>query len=289
MRAALTILVLAACSLCPRGARAADEGAPPKSLAELVDRARALEGEKAWESLLPAAGEVFTHPEATVEHRLDATLMQACALAMVAEASEAEKPFRLLLRGRPGFEMPADTDPKILAVFRKVQADEKAILSQVRELTLRELKLAGEPPVKGEGGSPLTFGYRLRDPRGMVAQMNLRYRREGEKDFASLSLVRNESGGWAGAIPGEWTQSEKPYQVEYYLTTADAEGQTLVDLAAATAPLKVPVEPQVPLYKSGWFWGAVGVVAVAVGAAAGILVSQASALPSSDLGTIQPR
>lgn len=290
MRAALATALALSFSLCPSFARA-EEGSPkPASkLPELVERARALEAEKSWEALLPVAGELFSHPEATVEQRLDATRMQACALAVVAGPSEAEKPFRLLLRGRPGFELPKDAAPRILAVFEKVQAEEKAILQQVRDLTVRELQLTGEPPLKGEGGTPLAFGYRLRDPRGLVAQVNLRYRREGEKDFASLALVRNESGSWTGSIPADWTKTDNPFQVEYFLTTADADGKTLMDLADAASPLKVPVEPQVPIYKSGWFWGAVGVVAIAVGAAAGVLASQAATLPASDLGNIQPR
>ncbi len=292
MRAALPILAfaLAASSLSPSFVRA-EEASPPTAgaLSELVERARALQSEKAWEALLPVAGEIFSHPSASLDQKLDATLMQACALAMVAGSSEAEKPFRLLLRGRPGFELPADADPRIQAVFQKVRDEEKAILRQVRELTLGELALTGDPPAKGEGGSPLTFGYRLRDPRGLVHEVHLRYRREGDKDFASLPLARDGSGAWTATVPGEWTESDKPYQLEYFLTTAGADGEPLIDLAGAAAPLRVPVEPQVPIYKSGWFWGAVGIVAVAVGAAAGILVSQAGALPSSDLGTIQPR
>ncbi|MGC4122413.1 MAG: hypothetical protein QM765_49115 [Myxococcales bacterium] len=286
MRAAFAIVVFCLLGLCPSFARAEGQ---PRPIAELVERALALQAEKSWEALLPVAGELFTRPEATLDQKLDATLMQACALAMVAGASEAEKPFRLLLRGRPDFELPADTDPKILAVFKKVQGEEKAILQQVRELDLKQLSLTGEPPAQGQGGAPLVFGFQLRDPRGMVAQMNLRYRREGEKEFASMPLARSDSGRWSGAIPAEWTKTEASFQVEYYLTTSDAGGGSLVDLAAATSPLKVAVEPEVPIYKSGWFWGAVGVVAVAVGAAAGILVSQAGTLPSSDLGTIQPR
>ena len=43
---------------------------------------------------------------------------------------DAEGPFRLLLRLNPGFVLPAQTTPKIVAVFRKVEAEERAIFEQ---------------------------------------------------------------------------------------------------------------------------------------------------------------
>jgi ribosomal protein L9 len=54
---------------------------------------------------------------------------------------EAEKPFRLLLRARPTFELPASTPPKIMAVFRKVQVEEQALFKDAR----RDIRMADRP------------------------------------------------------------------------------------------------------------------------------------------------
>jgi len=267
-------------------------------IGELLDRAGKHFRDLDYDKVLPLAEAVLARSEVTIEQRLDAYLMQGSSLAIIGDAVEAEKPFRFLLRGRPDFDMTADTAPKILAVFRKVQVEEKAIVDQMRELErariLKDLKLSGEPPEKGLGGLPLKFEYHLRDPRGVVSQVQLRYRRAGEQAFAALPLVRAEGGGWAAAIPGEWTQSPDPYKLEYYLTTADAEGRGLLDLASSGSPLNLPVDAgsipkSTPLYKNGWFWGGVAVVVVALGATGYVVYSQGRELPKTDLGTLQPR
>lgn len=282
----------------PAPAAAGQEPLAQMPLTELLERAGKHYRDLDYDKVLPLAEAVLARSEASIEQRLDAYLLQGSSLAIIGDAVEAEKPFRFLLRGRPDFDMAADTPPKILAIFRKVQVEEKAIVDQMRELErariLKDLKLMGDPPEKGQGGQPLPFEFRLRDPRGVVAQVELRYRRGGDQAFAALPLARSEGGAWAAAIPGEWTQSPEPYRLEYYLTTTDSEGRGLLDLASASSPHALPVEAgsvptSTPLYKNGWFWGGVAAVVVALGAASVLIYTQGSELPKTDLGTLQPR
>jgi hypothetical protein len=133
---------------------------------------------------------------------------------MVAGSSEAEKPFRLLLRGPARFELPPTPTPRIQAVFHEGPARRRqAILPPGPGADPRELARTGDPPAQGRGdGSPLTSASSaLRSPAGWVHEVHLRYRREGDKDFASLPLARDGSGAWTATVPGEWTESDKPY------------------------------------------------------------------------------
>ena len=195
---------------------------PEAGPAELLARARALYDALEYDRVIPFAEALLARAEADIEQRLDAYLLQGSCLAIIGDPVEAEKPFRFLLRGRPGFDLPPETAPKILAVFRKVQVEERAIVEQLRELErarlVKELELSGGVPEEAVGGRPLPFEFRLRDPRGVVAAVQLQYRRRGEPSFSSLALRRDESGAWRGALPGEWTASSTGFALEYFLT-----------------------------------------------------------------------
>jgi len=238
----------------------------------------------------PLAEELLARTDGTVDERLDAYLLQGSCLAIVGDAIEAEKPFRFLLRGRPTYEMPAETPPKILGVFRKVQAEERAIVGQLKELgrqrAIRELELKPNPLATARGGVPLVFEYKLKDPRGSVAAMYLSYRKSPSAPFSSLALTIDDRGFWRAELPGEWTASEDGFTLQYYLTTRDAEATDLVTLGGPRAPLALPVEAGVvaevkPFYRSWWFWTAAAAVVVAGGASGYLLYSQATSLPQT--------
>ena len=273
----------------PAPAAAAPVALPTEDLsksdtAALLERAGKHFRDQDYDKVLPLVEAALARPDVSVDQRLDAYLMQGSSLAIIGDAVEAEKPFRFLLRGRPDFDLSADTAPKILAIFRKVQVEEKAIASQMKELEhnriVKELQLLGVPPAQAQGGLPITFTYQLRDPRGLVTQVQLLYRRAGEEAFAALPLKHDPRGDWSGAIPGEWTASPTPYSLEYFVTSADVAGERLIALASATSPLALPVDAgkvpeQKPLYKNGWLWGGVALVAVALGTATYFVVQKA--------------
>lgn len=278
----------------PAGDNAAEPGP-----AELLREAKKLYEGLEYDQVVPLTEGVLNHPGASVDQRLDAYLLQGSSLAVIGDQIEAEKPFRFLLRGRPDFDMPSETPPKILQVFRKVQVEERAIVEQMAELerarVLKSLALVDEPLEEPTGGVPIEVVVKLTDPRGAVVRTELRYRRQGAPQFASLPLERAGGGDWRGQIPGEWSENEDGFVLEYYFHTAGADDRTLVELGSAQAPKTVAVLPGevgdgVPFYQSVWFWGVTGaaatVVTVAAASSAGALVYWQTLPPAGSLPTV---
>jgi hypothetical protein len=246
---------------------------------ELLEKVKALYGSLDYDKVIPVAEAALAREDLGVEQRLEVYRLYGSAKAIVEDPADAEKPFRMLLRSRPDYELPAGTPPKILAVFRKVQSEEKALSAQLREVErariVSGLKLLGEPPATARGGAPLALSYRLRDPTGAVDSIRVPYRRSGEHNFSALALQRSEDGDWRGQIPGEFTASEQGFALEYYVETLDPSG-TLLSLGTEHAPKRIevtagrlkPVSPP-PLPRWAFFTG-VGVTAVSGVAAGGL-------------------
>lgn len=270
---------------------------PTIPTAELLKRAWALYEALECEAVIPVAEEVLAREDVTIDMRLDAYLLQGSSLAIAGDPIEAEKPFRFLLRGRPDYDMPAETPPKILSVFRKVQVEEKAIITQMRELErariVRELELESDTPAESSGGVPLVFDYRLRDPGRAVQSVSVHYRRAADEPFSSLALQIDDSGAWRGEIPGEWTANDSGFALEYYVLTQDAKGADLLRAGDPTRPLTIQMAPGTvadarPIYKSPWLWTAIGVALVGAGVGGWFLYDSMTALPQTD-GLIHSR
>lgn len=213
------------------------------SVKDLLSRARALYDVLEYDSVLAFTEAVLARPDIALEPKLDAYALQGSALAIIADAIDAEKPFRLLLRAEPDFNLPESTPPKILAVFRKVQVEERAILEEFQKIErarlMASLRIEGDPPAEARGGRSLSFRYRLIDPRGAVESVRVSYRREGDMEFTSLPLKRDETGLHAGRILGEWTAGAG-FTLQYYVSASDAKG-VLASLGSAAKPMSLPV------------------------------------------------
>ena len=212
----------------------------------LLEQAQKQYDNLEYDLVIEPATAVINMESVPLEKKLDAYLLLGSALSIVGDPIDAEKPFRLLLRGRPDFDLPPDTPPKILAVFRKVQVEEKAIAEQLfslrRNQLIKSLQISGENPVEGKGGYPLIFSYELQDPKNAVDTIEIKFRREGERNFSALALKRNESGAWVGAIPGDFTSNEDGFILEYTVETLDSHGPLLV-LGPFPDVLKVNITP----------------------------------------------
>jgi hypothetical protein len=261
------------------------------STADLLAKANSLYDALEYEQVIPVTESVLARDDADIDMRLDAYLLQGSSLAIVGDPIEAEKPFRFLLRGRPSYDMPAETAPKILAVFRKVQVEERSIVTQMRELErariVRELNIDPDVPEDATGGLPLEFNLKLRDPGRAVDSMSLHYRRGTEQQFSALALQLDDTGVWHGELPGEWTENDDGFDFQYYVSTADANGHELLTVGGATSPLNIAVAPGSvadarPVYKTWWFWTAAGVVAAAAGVGGYLLYDKATELPETD-------
>jgi hypothetical protein len=274
------------------GAGAASPAAFAAGVADVLAQAQQAYAELEFEQVLSLSEQVLGAADATVDQRMDAYFLQGSALAVVGRAIDAEASFRYLLRGRPDFDVPDRTPPKIVAVFRKVQAEERAILEQVRGLErkriLDSLTMTATLPDEPRGGVPLAFIYSVRDPSQAVASLRVRYRRAGESDFSSLALARDDTGRWLGELPGEWSENDDGFTLEYFATTFDHEGAELISDGGVTAARTMAIAPgsvagAAPFYAQPWFWGVSAGATLAVAAAAGVVVVVATLPPASDL------
>lgn len=225
-----------------------------------------------YERVVTSAAELLVRSDLPLDVRVEAYRLQGCARAIVADPVDAEQPFRLLLRAQPGYELPDSTPPKILAVFRKVQSEERALASTLKEVERRRLvgtlKLIGEGPAQGTGGQPLMFSWRVRDPLSVVETVEVPWRKSGQRSFSTLSLERTQDGSWRGVIAPELTADERGFALEYFVRTADAEGPLLVQGAEST-PFTVNILPgtlapvRVKPVPASVFWTTVVVTATA--------------------------
>jgi hypothetical protein len=269
-------------------AAAAADGA---SATDLLGQARKAYEQMEYDSAAALSTRALDLPGLDAEARLDAYLIQARSLAITSEPQAAEVPFRLLLRARPDFELPPNTPPKILGVFQKVQSEERAILEQVRSVSRKRLvdglSLLNEPPAQGRGGKPLAFAFRLRDPTAAVTAFEVPFRRAGESDFSALALKREQDGTWRGALPAEWTASERGFNLEYFLVTRDDSGP-LLTRGNAQSPLTLAITAGMvererfrPLPR--WsVWAGVAATAVAALATGGLAMGTRSAQADYD-------
>ncbi|MDP7040803.1 MAG: hypothetical protein QGI45_16735, partial [Myxococcota bacterium] len=166
----------------PGQAGVADELAAAQQAYRLLD----------FDEVLAPAQAVLDAAEAHIEDRMQAYYLLGSALAVIGDVVNAEKNFRYLLRGKPDFDVPPKTTPKIVAIFRKVQAEEQSIRQQVRALELKRLResltLENLSAEVLTGGYPLEFKLRLKDPRQAVEAMRVHYRKEDQGDFSALAL-----------------------------------------------------------------------------------------------------
>jgi hypothetical protein len=262
---------------------------PAELLAEAARQTEALE----YDRVISLAEQVLTHGDATVHDKLEGYLLQGSALAIVGRPVDAETAFRFFLRGRPDFDLPPSTAPKILAVFRKVQVEERAIIAQTRELELQSivqsLRFTGEAPATVEGGSPVPFDYVVSDPRAVVAAVIVFYRRSDEAIYSALALQRDQHGHWRGALPGALTENDSGARLAYYVATRDAAGEPLVTVGSGAQPRTIEMSPgRSPgaITASPWFWIVVGSTALVITGAGIYGYRQSRRLPASDLGTV---
>jgi hypothetical protein len=220
---------------------------PPE---QQVERAERLFAALEYDQVLPLVRAVLSDPSLSLELKVRALAVEGSTLAITADVADAERPFRKLLRLKPDFELPPKSPPKILAAFRKVQAEEKTLAEELEatrlKQTIAKLKLLDEPPTVGKGGRPLKLSLRVFDPDGTVSSVKVPYRRAGAASWSVLALARDETGAWAGTIPGEVTASADDYALETYVVTNDAKGGALLTRGSERAPLKIDVAAGTP-------------------------------------------
>lgn len=246
---------------------------PEESLALAKKKFAALD----YDQVIAALKPVLDDPAVDPELKAEAWVLEGSTRAIIQDLVDAEQPFRKLLRLKPDFELPAKTAPKILAAFRKVQAEEKAFAAETRQAErariIAGLRLLDLPPDAAKGGRPVPFALRLFDPNGAVAELVVPYRKAGEPTYSTLALVRDETGTWRGALPGEVTVNDQGLRLEYFVETRDPKGARLLTKGTEGQPLLLEVSPgqlKRAALPRGFFYGATG-AALASGVALGVV------------------
>jgi hypothetical protein len=212
----------------------------------LLERAQVLYETLEFDGLLKVAEHLLGRDDLSSEQRVRAYLLQGSALAVVADPTDAERPFRLLLRIDGNFDISPSTPPKILNVFRKVQVEERTLaekLKQVRRAKVMEaIHLMNELPQGAPGGVPHRFSLRLKDPTNSIDEVRIAYRTPGDKTFSALALQRDDGGQWTGELPAAITASDKGFDLPYRIEASDAEGP-LLTRGTNDAPLVLHFAP----------------------------------------------
>ena len=251
--------------------------------ASLLTEAKALFEDMEYDSVIPKAEAVVKHPESTTQQKLDAYLLKGSSLVIIGNSIDAGIPFRSVLRISPNHELPPNESPKIVSVFNLVKQEEQAIRDQTRAIELamllQQMSIIGNIDKNQTGGVPLEFSYQIRDPRGLVEQFQVNYRRQGEKSYSSLALKQEDNGSWTGGITGEWTENADGFVMEYQLVTTDSVGEKLISLGTQDAPLQLnmapgTVEGAIPLYEKVWFWVLTGVAVATIAGTSGYFIHE---------------
>ena len=125
------------------------------------------------------------------------------------------------------------------------------------------------------------------DPLKMIEQRELNYRREGEKNWTTLSM-RNET--LEVQLPANPMPAEgKEYKMQYYITSIDAKSAELHNLGTAKSPLVFLVSKDAivrppPIYKRWWFWAGAG--AVVAGGITTYAIIKNNELPAVKVGDV---
>ncbi|MEM6730761.1 MAG: hypothetical protein AAF658_04355 [Myxococcota bacterium] len=264
-------------------------------MSDMLTQARKLAEELEYPRVVALTESVIEDSRATPKDKLDAYLLLGSAQAFIGNPLEAESAFRFLLRGRPDFEFPEGTSPKITWVFRKVQHEEREILKQTEEMrrarVASAMKLGLAAPERAKGGEPVRFELKIRDPFGAVQVASLHYRKSEEPLFSRLPLKLDDAGLWVASIPAEWTANERGETLEYFIGTEDAQQTILRSLGSEADPLRIALEAgqppsKEPIYSTWWFWTASAVAVVGLSVATALVIDARTSVPDGDVDPI---
>ena len=239
--------------------------------ADDLARARASYGDLEYEAAIASADRALAGTPGR-DDRIEALRIRAFALSVLGRDAEAAAAFVAILAIRPQFELPEKTSPRVLAVFRPARSrwelERETSLREKLGADLAALELAAEWPSSGRGGRPLEVGVRMRDPKRLIAEVAVHYRRRGQKTYSRLA-VRPSSEAFAVVIPGDLTASRDDYQLEAYAVAVHSSGVALVRIGSREKPVSLAlgagqVPRPTPIYRRWWFIASAAAVALAV-------------------------
>lgn len=257
--------MIAASALALAAATGAAEPARPAS-----DLA-ALFADQEYEAVIASADRALAGPALSVDERARVRFLRGAALAVLGRDAEATDDFVRLLGEQPLFAPPAETSPRVLAVYEPARArwqvDRETALWLQLGTAVPALRLDVDAPTTARGGRPLSIAVALADPSAIAATLELRHRRRGERTWSAQTVPAAPRASLR--LPAQLTESSAPYQLELYVEVIHGSGVALVRRGSADDPLVVEVaagrmpRPR-PIYRRWWFWAGVGAAAIAV-------------------------
>jgi hypothetical protein len=249
------------------GAATASIAGPAEDLAG----AQASYDDQEYESAIAVADQVIAGkpPKAVA---IEALRLKAFALAVLGRDDEAASAFVAILAIAPRFELPEQTSPRILAVFRPARSrwelGRETALREELGADLAALELEVDWPASSRGGRPLELSVRLGDPKSLIAEVAIHYRRRGHHSFSRLA-VRPTGSRFAIAIPGDLTASRVDYQLEAYAVAVHSSGVALKRVGSRENPMALAlgagqVPRPTPIVRRWWFIASAAAVALAV-------------------------
>ena len=241
--------------------------------AESVARARAAWSELEYERVVEAANAALASADLPDTDRVEALRLLGSALVILDRTADADAAFARIFAVNPDYTLPANTSPRIRAVFdparARWQVEEQQRLATQLGPQLAALRLHLELPRSPRGGLPIVIGVDLADPSKVASAIILAHRRAGES-YYTLATVPARPGRCTLAIPGELTASRTPYTLELHVQVRHRSGVSLrregepdKPLSIAVAAGEVPVAT--PITRRWWFWASLGVVAIGTG------------------------
>lgn len=251
----------------------ADAAADPTPAAAALQRAAVAWKDLEYDQVLEAAALVLADSTAPKPERVEAWRWRGVALAVLGRNDESTQAFLQIFPLDPDYQLPDDTSPRILALFRPARAawevaEQQRLQSELGQ-SLAAMRLAVQTPEYPRGGLPIVITVALTDPGQLTDEIALSYRRAGARHYASLTVPLKDGRGTA-TIPGVFTAAPSPYPLELFVRARHRSGATLLRWGTPDQPERLAVAAgQVPvqrkLIKQWWLWtGAVVLVATFV-------------------------
>lgn len=224
--------------------------------------------------------------------RVELLSLGASAKVVVGDFLGGEKGFREALRLDPTYSVSDDLSPKIVAVFRKVQAEERELrekLDAVRfERAARSLELLDPLPTEGQGGRSLPIRVRVKDPFAEVARVEFFFRgADSESAFSIRPLDRDPLGVWVTELPPEMTSNQNGLILESFLRVSNGDDRVLRDFHSEDRPHRVVLkagDTSPPFYRRTWFWAVTGASLAALGGLSAYFIHDARQPEPSEAG-----
>jgi hypothetical protein len=255
---------------------------PQVSVGELMDSAKELYLGMYFEEALSFTTAVISHKDATTQDILDATMLEGSVLVVMGNTLAAEKSFMKLLSLRIDYQLPKNTSLKIVQVFRKAHFDFQNVQKRKKDKALaeknRDIAIFDESPPQGQGGRDYVFKLKLKDEKQWIKTIQVNYRKANNQAYSSLILTNTSPQDWGGILPAALTENPSGFNLEYYMTSSDAQDQALTKLYDTKSPRSITFTPgsvagHRSILERPWFWG-VSAAVVVTGISTFILLNQ---------------